>query len=128
MNQINQKSIHYILATSLMSFVFFPFWASSQSLVFWPEGLPPGPEIFQPNPWEDPTVVSINREVSHATAYSFRSVTEAIDGDREKSDRYINLNGEWDFKFAINPDEAHIDFYKEKVLIGTKLKFPPTGK
>ncbi len=124
MNQIKQKSINCILATSLMLFVLFPFCASAQSLIFWPEGLPPVPEIFQPDPWEDPTVVSINREVAHATAYSFRNVADAIEGDREKSGRYMNLNGEWDFKFAINPDEAPNDFYKGKVIGWNKIEVP----
>ena len=36
----------------------------------------------------------------------------------------MNLNGEWDFKFAINPDEAPNDFYKGKVIGWNKMSCP----
>ena len=124
MKSINQKSINYILAISLISFVCFPFFATAQSLIYWPEGLHPVPNVYHANPWEDPTVTAINRETAHATAYSFKSVAEAIEGNREKSDRYLNLNGDWDFKFAINPDEAPNDFYQSRVKGWDKIEVP----
>jgi beta-galactosidase len=30
-------------------------------------------------------------------------LNDALKGDREKSGRYISLNGDWDFAFALNP-------------------------
>lgn len=114
------------LHTFLILLVLLASWSIStaQSLIYWPQGIPPVPEVYQANPWEDPTIVAINREVAHATAYSFGSVAEAIQGDREKSGRYLNLDGEWDFKFAINQDEAPKDFYLSKVQGWDKIKVP----
>jgi len=124
MKQINQKSIKYILVFCLMQFVLFPSETIAQSLIVWPEGISPVLKVYQSNPWEDPTVVGINREVAHATAYSFSSVADAINGDREKSGRYLNLDGEWDFKFAINPDKAPKDFYESQVQGWDKIEVP----
>ena len=124
MKQINQNSIKYILGICLLSFLFVPFVGNAQSLIYWPQGVSPVPKVYQSNPWEDPTIVAINREMAHATAYSFGSVTDAIHGDREKSGRYLNLDGEWNFKFAINPDEAPKDFYLSKVQGWDKIEVP----
>ena len=75
-------------------------------------------------PWENPEVSGINRDASRVTAYSFASTEDALVGDRETSGRYLSLNGEWDFYFALKPADAPSDFYKSKVKDWDKIEVP----
>lgn len=88
-----------------------------------PAPVPVVPTIYDTEPWENPLVSGINRELSRATAYSFNSVTDALKGDRTKS-RMISLNGQWDFFFAMKPDDAPKDFYKSRVSGWNKIEVP----
>ena len=89
-----------------------------------PAPVPVAPTIYHTEPYEDPTVSSINRDPSRATSYSFADAATALGGDREKSGRYLSLNGEWNFKFALKPDLAPTDFYKNKVQGWDKIEVP----
>jgi beta-galactosidase len=89
-----------------------------------PAAIPNAPTIFNTEPYEDPLVSGINRDASRATAYSFSSIKEALNGDREKSNRFISLNGEWDFSFALKPGDEPKDFYKGKVSGWKKIPVP----
>ncbi|ANH83692.1 beta-galactosidase [Niabella ginsenosidivorans] len=89
-----------------------------------PAPVPVAPSVYSEEPYEDPLVSGINRDLSRATAYSFASVKEALNGDREKSGRYLSLNGLWDFSFALKPDDAPKDFYKQKVQGWNKITVP----
>ena len=89
-----------------------------------PAPVPVAPAIFDREPYEDPLVSGINREPSHATAYSFATIADAVAGNRENSGRYKSLNGEWDFAFALKPSEAPVDFYKGKVSGWKKIPVP----
>ncbi|QNL52271.1 DUF4981 domain-containing protein [Olivibacter sp. SDN3] len=89
-----------------------------------PATIPPEPSIYAAEPWEDPLITSINREPARATAYSFASIEDAIQGSREISGRMLSLNGEWDFFFASKPADAPKDFYKGKVTGWDKLTVP----
>lgn len=89
-----------------------------------PAGIPRTPQIYNTEPWEDPLVCGINREPARATAYSFKNITDAIHANREISSRYINLDGEWDFNFAIKPADAPTDFFKHKVHHWKKIEVP----
>src|ERR1700733_50084 len=80
-----------------------------------PAAIPNAPVIFNTEPYEDPLVSGINREPSRATAYSFATVKDALANDREKSGRYLSMNGEWDFSFALKPGDEPQDFYKARV-------------
>src|ERR1700709_807690 len=80
-----------------------------------PAAIPNAPTIYNTEPYEDPQVVSINRDASRATSYSFTTINDAINGDRDKTNRYMTLNGDWDFSFALKPSDAPKDFYKDKV-------------
>lgn len=102
------------------------FWINiyAQTVDGLPATIPPVPGIYQSEPWEDPLVTSINREPSRATAYSYQSTQEALDGNRETSGRMLSLNGEWDFFFARKPVDAPIDFYKGRVQGWDKLTVP----
>ena len=85
--------------------------------------VPLAPVVFNTEPWEDPLVSGINREPSRATAYSFATVADALEGDRNRS-RILSLNGDWDFSFSLKPSEAPVDFYKSRVKGWSKIKVP----
>lgn len=89
-----------------------------------PAAIPVAPSIFNREPYEDPYVSGINRDQSRATAYSFATVADALNGDRNKSGRYISLNGDWDFAFALKPGDEPKDFYKSKVSGWKKISVP----
>ncbi len=89
-----------------------------------PAAIPVAPTVFNREPYEDPLVSGINRDPSRVTAYSFSTVADALNGDREKSGRYLSLNGEWDFSFALKPDDEPKDFYKSKVNGWKKIPVP----
>ena len=99
------------------------YFSQAQTLRGDPAGVPPVPEIYQTEPWEDPLVTSINRDRARATAYSYQSVEDALNGDRNKS-RFMLLNGEWDFHFAIKPGDAPNDFYRKRVKGWDKIEVP----
>jgi beta-galactosidase len=89
-----------------------------------PAAIPIVPTIFNTEPYEDPLVSGINRGPSRATAYSFKNIEDALTGDREKSSRYLSLNGEWDFSFSLKPSEVPKDFYKIRVSGWKKIIVP----
>ncbi|HEX6847215.1 MAG TPA: glycoside hydrolase family 2 TIM barrel-domain containing protein [Chitinophagaceae bacterium] len=89
-----------------------------------PAAVPVAPSVYNREPYEDPTISGINRDASRATAYSFANLNDALKGDREKSGRYISLNGEWDFAFALKPGDEPVDFYKSKVSGWNKIPVP----
>jgi beta-galactosidase len=89
-----------------------------------PAAIPVAPSVYDREPYEDPLVSGINRDMARATAYSFASVADALNGDREKSGRYLSLNGDWDFSFALKPGDEPKDFYKAKVSGWKKIRVP----
>ncbi len=89
-----------------------------------PAGIPPTPKIYEFTPWEDPLITSINRDPARATAYSFETIEEALEGDREKSNRYQSLNGTWDFRYSKNLAEAPADFYQSRVKNWDQIEVP----
>ena len=50
--------------------------------------------------YENPLITSIAREPYSATSISFPTREQALDVRVEKSDRYLSLDGEWDFFFS----------------------------
>jgi beta-galactosidase len=89
-----------------------------------PAAIPNVPAVFNSEPYEDPLISGINRDAARATAYSFATINDALNGDREKSGRYISLNGDWDFSFALKPADAPRDFYKSRVSGWKKIPVP----
>ena len=102
----------------------FSIHLKSQTITGEPAGIPEPPQIYQPNPLEDPLICGINREPAHATAYSYQNTEDAIQGDRDKSGRILMLNGTWDFKFVLKPGDAPKDFYKSRVKGWDKIEVP----
>lgn len=89
-----------------------------------PAAVPVAPAIYSREPYEDPLVSGINRDQSRATAYSFATVADALKNDREQSGRYLSLNGDWDFSFALKPGDEPKEFYKSKVNGWKKIPVP----
>ena len=89
-----------------------------------PAPVPVAPAVFATEPYEDPYVSGINRDASRATAYSFANTNAAVNGSREQSGRYLSLNGQWDFSFALKPSDAPKDFYKSRVTGWKKIAVP----
>ncbi|MDX1936818.1 MAG: glycoside hydrolase family 2 TIM barrel-domain containing protein [Flavihumibacter sp.] len=89
-----------------------------------PAAVPIAPSIYNREPYEDPTISGINREAARVTAYSYANITDALKNDREKSGRYISLNSDWDFSFALKPGDEPKDFYKSKVNGWKKIPVP----
>jgi len=98
--------------------------ATAQTVTGDPAGIPPVPRVYDTPPWENPEVVSINRDRARASAYSYASVEEALRNNRESSGRFISLNGDWDFHFAFKPADAPSDFYKSEVSGWNKIEVP----
>ncbi|MEN3323139.1 glycoside hydrolase family 2 TIM barrel-domain containing protein [Mariniflexile soesokkakense] len=88
-----------------------------------PAGIPETPKKYSFAPWEDPLITSINRQPARATAYSYKTVEDALEGNREKS-RLLMLNGAWNFKYSVNLDRAPKDFYKTEVEGWDKIEVP----
>ncbi len=61
--------------------------------------------------WENETVFGINKMPGRATSYSYKSVEEALNNDRTKSDLTM-LNGQWKFKFSKGVDNRPSYFFK----------------
>jgi len=97
---------------------------SAQTVDGEPAAVPAEPKIFNNKSWEDPLICGINRDRARATAYSFSSVEEALKGNRDNCGRLISLNGEWDFHFAIKPEDAPADFFKTKLSDWDKIEVP----
>lgn len=89
-----------------------------------PAAIPLKPSVYHTEPWEDPTVSGINRDASRATSYSFASIADALSGNRDKTNRYLSLNGEWDFSFSLKPDETPVNFYTSRVSGWKKITVP----
>jgi len=107
----------------LFSIFLFSYVIQGQTVTGEPAGIPELPKKYTYAPWEDPTVTSINRQPSRATAYSYTNLEDALVGNRDKS-RLQLLNGNWNFKYAVNPSEAPKDFYKEKVSGWDTIEVP----
>lgn len=104
--------------------LFSPLLSKAQTVTGEPAGIPRIPQVYNTPPWEDPLVTSINRDRARATAYSFENEADALSYNRDRSSRVINLNGEWDFHFAIKPDDAPKDFYLSRVKGWDKIEVP----
>lgn len=99
-----------------LSIVFYGmhYFAWAQLVDKTPAPVPVPPVVYDRQPYEDPLVSGINRDMSRATAYSYPSKATAFTNDREKSGRYLSLNGKWDFHFSFKPGDEPKAFYLQK--------------
>lgn len=64
--------------------------------------------------WQDPSVVQVNRELPHATRFSFSSEEEALEMKKEVSENFMLLNGDWKFMYSPNPDSRPKKFHRKR--------------
>lgn len=87
-------------------FVIFVFAA----VAFWNMGV-----LAEAPDWENPAVLSINKEAPHATINPYSTRNEAIvGGPMGDNANVVSLNGEWKFLWAPNPDGGPENFFATK--------------
>lgn len=62
--------------------------------------------------WDNPQVTGVNKLKPHSTLFPWKSLDEALKGDRESSTNFLSLNGKWSFNYSENPGSRPSDFYK----------------
>jgi beta-galactosidase len=67
---------------------------------------------FVPKEIENPEILGINKEQSHATLMPYGSLKEALAGKRSASSLSMSLNGQWKFNWVDWPQKRPVDFYK----------------
>ena len=73
--------------------------------------------------YENPLITSIAREPYSATSISFPTREQALDVRVEKSDRYLSLDGEWDFFFSEEWIEEDIPEWLDGKTIKPNLNY-----
>ena len=61
--------------------------------------------------WENPSVISINKEMARSTSIPFATVDQALQNNSEVNPNYILLNGDWKFNWVKKPADRPKDFY-----------------
>ncbi|WP_346237250.1 glycoside hydrolase family 2 TIM barrel-domain containing protein [Niabella insulamsoli] len=59
-----------------------------------------------------PDIVSVNRMPMRASGFAFENRAAAEKRAKEKSGRFLSLNGAWKFNWVQNPNDRPTDFYK----------------
>ncbi len=99
---------------------------TGQTVTGEPAGIPRPPGVYTDTPWEEPLVTGIHRDAARTTAYSYTTVEDALEGDREKS-RIQMLNGMWSFgivktfnkpKRFLYPKSRRMGCYRSAVQLG----------
>ena len=62
--------------------------------------------------WENPEIFGINKLAPHAHFIPYQNQEAALSFEKENTDRYQSLNGEWGFKFYTNPNDTPADFFQ----------------
>jgi beta-galactosidase len=63
--------------------------------------------------WEDPNTLGINKEEPHASLFPFETRGLAMAREKEDSEFFQSLNGDWRFNWSRSPGERPIDFFQE---------------
>ena len=61
--------------------------------------------------WMDPEVNQENRKEARAAYFAYETTDLAMQNDKSKSARYLDMTGEWKFNFVKNHNEAPEGFY-----------------
>lgn len=77
--------------------------------------------------WKNPAVNQQNREQRRAAFLPFESRQRAESGDKNKSARYISMEGMWKFNFVRNHNERPEGFYKTNYDDSEWVDFPVPG-
>jgi beta-galactosidase len=65
------------------------------------------------NDWENPAIISENKEPGHAHFYPFDNEQTAIENKPQKSPFVKSLNGMWKFNWVRKPADRPLEFYKD---------------
>lgn len=70
-------------------------------------------EEKEPRDWENPSMLSQNRELPHATMLSYPGEEAALKGENNDSPRYMSLDDKWKFNWVKTPAERPYWFFKD---------------
>ena len=72
-------------------------------------------------PWQDPEIISINKEEPKATFYNYDSKEQALKSRHNFADleSYQSLNGSWQFKWSKNPTSKPSNFFNQENVSNT---------
>ncbi len=62
--------------------------------------------------WENPQIVSINKETPHAFVVPYPDAPKALTLDPGESRWHRSLNGQWKFQWSPNPEVRPLDFFE----------------
>jgi len=70
------------------------------------------------NDWENPDVIGINKEKTHATLY--------LPSEKQSNPEVVSLNGAWKFKWSPDPGSRPVDFFKTNYSVAewTTIQVP----
>ena len=77
--------------------------------------------------WIDPETNRVNCEEPRSAFFAYETADLAHTGMKEKSERYLSLEGKWKFNFAANHNEAPQNFYKLNYDDSVWDEFPVPG-
>lgn len=87
--------------------------------------VPVQPQVSSDRPeWENPAVNAINTLPARASGFPFEDREKALAGIREKSSRYLSLDGEWHFAFSASADERPRDFWRDDFNVSAWKAIP----
>jgi beta-galactosidase len=79
-------------------------WLLTMWLLFFPLVNNYAQDKITINDWENPEVIGINKEKTHATFY--------LPSEKKSNPQIVSLNGMWKFKWSPDPASRPVDFYK----------------
>ncbi len=109
------KTISFLRQAIKLSFIFLLIggWKISLAMQQQPiEKLSQSDSAFVPKEIENPAIIGINKEPSHATLMPYNSLAEALAAKRNASTFSVSLNGMWKFNWVDWPQKRPVDFYK----------------
>lgn len=77
--------------------------------------------------WMNPDVNRVNALAPRASFFAFESEALASEGDKAFSQRYLSLEGMWNFRFVKDHTDAPLDFYTVDYDDSDWVKFPVPG-
>ncbi|WP_286590684.1 glycoside hydrolase family 2 TIM barrel-domain containing protein [Sphingobacterium sp. N143] len=116
----------FIFSTILASFLSLnTTTAVGQSMTSTIDGFLYG-DVLSPkgNEWESPQLLSLNKELPHASFFSFQNVESARKVLPEHSKFWTSLNGSWKFHWVKTPEERPKDFFNPKYDVSEWTSVP----
>ncbi|MDY4558641.1 MAG: glycoside hydrolase family 2 TIM barrel-domain containing protein [Alloprevotella sp.] len=77
--------------------------------------------------WLDPAVNRVNTLAPHSDFFAYESVDAAATADKQKSARYLSLEGKWKFHFALHHNDAPENFFQTGYDDSSWELFPVPG-